>query len=87
VGQEAPALVGQHGRPPRAAALAVQLDAKALLERQEPVSQALLGNSQHRRRRADLAVAGQLDERPDLVGAEGGNVAHLHRNLDDRTNN
>ena len=76
VRQETPALVGQHRRSPRPAAFPVQLDAEALLERQEPVSQALFGDSQHRRRRANLPVPRQLDERADLVGAERGKVGH-----------
>ena len=73
--QEAAALVGQHGGSPRAAPLPVQLDAQALLERQEPVSQALFGNPQHCGRGANLPVAGQLDERADVVGAERRNIA------------
>ena len=50
VRQEAPALVGEQRRSPRAAALAVQLDAEPLLERQQPVAQALLRDPQDRRR-------------------------------------
>ena len=75
--QETPALVGQQRRSPRAADLPVQLDPEPLLERQEPVSQALLRDPQHRRRGANLPLPRQLDERADLIRAECGNVAHF----------
>ena len=76
VWQEAPPLVGEQRRSARPAALAVQLDAEALFEGQQPVSQALFRDAQHRRRRADLPLPRQLDERADLIGAEGGKGMH-----------
>ena len=87
VRQEAPALVGEHRRSARPAALAVQLDAEALLEREEAVAQALFRDPQHRRGGADLSLPRQLDERADLIGAErregyGIDFARIHRNLD-----
>ena len=81
VRQEAPALIGEHRRSARPAALAVELDAQALLERQEPVSETLLRDPQHCRRRADLPLPRQLDERADLIGAERGDAAFDHQTV------
>ena len=72
VRKEALTGVGQHRQAAGAANLAIELDAKLRLERQEPVAQPLLGDRQDRRGGADLTVAGDLDECAHLIGADVG---------------
>ena len=70
VRQEPLPLRGQDGRPPRAAGLAVQLDAELRLQRHEPVADALFRDGEGARRGPNLPLAGQLHECRDLIGAE-----------------
>jgi hypothetical protein len=46
VRQESPAGVGEYGQTPRSAYLAVQLDAELGLEREQPVTEPLLGDGE-----------------------------------------
>jgi hypothetical protein len=64
------ALRREYGGPSRAAALAVQFDAKLRFERDKAIADALLGDAKRLCGGANLPDAGQFDERGDLIGAE-----------------